>query len=209
MQRCSDVLEEDDLLLCKSSYRDLNDGDTAVAKEGKSYDEVKERNPAVDQEECDEEAEASGACISHQHFRRVEVVKKICNDRRDKDDQKNDRVPVGQGKCHESHKECCKYREDREGAGKSVDAVCGVCGVDGYDEEDHSEKVEDYRIKVEICACDGDIDSCAEEMDADEGTDEGYDEIEASLKIFVPCVRGSVIEPARDHGCKSCDKAQA
>ena len=59
MQRCSDVLEEDDLLLCKSSDCDLNNGDTAVAKEGKSYDEVKERNPAVDQEECNEEAEAS------------------------------------------------------------------------------------------------------------------------------------------------------
>ena len=56
MKRSCDVLEEDDLLLGKSSYRDLNNGDTAVAKERKSYDEVEERNPAVDQEECDEEA---------------------------------------------------------------------------------------------------------------------------------------------------------
>lgn len=59
MKRRCDVLEKDDLLLCKPSDRDLNDGDAAVAEEGKSYDKVEERNPAVDQEECDEEAEAS------------------------------------------------------------------------------------------------------------------------------------------------------
>ena len=59
MKRGRNVLEKNDLLLGKSSNRDLNDGDTAVTKERKSYDEVKERNPAVDQEECDEETEAS------------------------------------------------------------------------------------------------------------------------------------------------------
>ena len=97
MKRSCDVLEEDDLLLCKSSDSDLNDRDSAVTKERKSYDEVEERNSAVDQEECDEETEASGAGIAHQHFRGVEVVKKICHDRRNKDDQKYDRIPVGQG----------------------------------------------------------------------------------------------------------------
>ena len=57
VKRSSNVLEENDLLLCQSSDSDLNDGDTAVAEEGKSYDEVEERDPAVDQEECDKESE--------------------------------------------------------------------------------------------------------------------------------------------------------
>lgn len=59
VKRRRDVLEEDDLLLGKSSDCDLNDGDAAVTEEGKSYNEVEERYSAVDQEECDEEAEAS------------------------------------------------------------------------------------------------------------------------------------------------------
>ena len=59
VKRCRDVLEENDLLLCKSSDSDLNDGDAAVTKERKSYDEVEERYSAVDEEECDEEAETS------------------------------------------------------------------------------------------------------------------------------------------------------
>ena len=59
VKRCRDVLEEDDLLLCKSSDSDLNDGDAAVTKARKSYDEVEERYSAVDEEECDEEAETS------------------------------------------------------------------------------------------------------------------------------------------------------
>jgi len=50
------VLEENDLLLCKSSDSDLNDGDSSVAEEWKSYDEVEERDPAIDQEECDKES---------------------------------------------------------------------------------------------------------------------------------------------------------
>ena len=116
MKRRCDVLEEDDLLLGKSSDSDLNDGDTAVTKEGKSYDEVEERDSAVDQEECDKEAEAAGACVAHEHFRGIEVIKKICHDRRNEDDQEYDRIPVGQGKCHESHEECREHRKDREGA---------------------------------------------------------------------------------------------
>ena len=56
VKRSCDVLEEDDLLLCKSSDSDLNDRYAAVAKERKSYDEVEERYSAVDQEECDKEA---------------------------------------------------------------------------------------------------------------------------------------------------------
>ena len=59
VKRCRNVLEEDDLLLCKSSDSDLNDGDAAVTKERKSYNEIEERHSAVDQEESDEEAETS------------------------------------------------------------------------------------------------------------------------------------------------------
>lgn len=57
MKRSRNALEENDLLLCKSSDSDLNDGDTAVAEEGKAYDEVEERDPAIDQEESDKESE--------------------------------------------------------------------------------------------------------------------------------------------------------
>ena len=56
MQRCCDVLEKNDLLLCKSSDCDLYDRDTAVTKERETYDEVKQRDFAVDKEECDTEA---------------------------------------------------------------------------------------------------------------------------------------------------------
>ena len=59
VKRCRNVLEEDDLLLCKSSDSDLNDGDAAVTEEWKSYNEIEERHSAVDEEECDEEAETS------------------------------------------------------------------------------------------------------------------------------------------------------
>lgn len=114
MKRCRDVLEENDLLLGKSSDSDLNDRDTAVTKEGESNDEVEERDSAVDQKESDEEAEATGAGVAHEHFRGVEVIKKISHDRRNEDDKENYRIPVGQGKCHESHEECSKYRKDRE-----------------------------------------------------------------------------------------------
>ena len=48
-------------------------------------------------------------------------------------------------------------------------------------------------MKVEISACDSDIDSCAEEMDADECADEGYCEVKGTLKIFVPGILGSVV----------------
>ena len=37
----------------------LNDGDAAVTEEWKSYNEIEERHSAVDEEECDEEAETS------------------------------------------------------------------------------------------------------------------------------------------------------
>ena len=56
VKRRRDVLEEDDLLLGKSSNSDLNDGDAAVTEERKSYDEVEERDPAIDQEECYKES---------------------------------------------------------------------------------------------------------------------------------------------------------
>ena len=51
VKRSRNVLEENYLLLCKSSDRDLNDGDASVTEERKAYDEVKERDSAVDQEE--------------------------------------------------------------------------------------------------------------------------------------------------------------
>lgn len=209
MKRCRDVLEEDDLLLGKSSDSDLNDRDAAVTKEGESNDEVEERDSAVDQEECDEEAEAAGAGVAHEHFRGVEVIKKICHDGRNKDDKENYRIPVGQGKCHESHEECSKYRKDRERSRQAVYAVCGICGIDRYDEENYREDIENDRIQVEICACDGDIDSCAEEMDADECSDEGNDEVKGAFEIFIPGIYGSVIEPACDHCGEGCDKAHS
>ena len=57
VKRSCNVLEENDLLLGKSSDSYLNDGDTAVAEEGKSYNEVEERDPAIDQEERYKESE--------------------------------------------------------------------------------------------------------------------------------------------------------
>ena len=207
MKRRRDVLEEDDLLLGKSSDCDLNDRDAAVTEERKSYNEVEERYSAVDQEECDEEAEAAGAGVAHEHFRGIEVIKKISYDRRNEDDQQYDRIPVGQGKCHESHEECREYREDRERSREAVDAVRGICGIDRYDEEDHRKNIENDRIQVEISACDSDIDSCAEEMDADECSYEGYDEVKGAFEIFIPGIFGSVVEPACDHCGEGCDKS--
>ena len=52
----------------------------------------------------------------------------------------------------------------------------------------HREDIENNGVKVKICACYCDIDSCSEEMNADESSDEGYDEIERALDIFVPGV---------------------
>ena len=54
MKGSGDVLEKDDLLLCKSSDRDLKDGDASVTEKGKTYYEIQERNPAVDGKESDE-----------------------------------------------------------------------------------------------------------------------------------------------------------
>lgn len=56
VQRCCDVLEKNDLLLCKSSDCDFYDRDSAVTKERETYDEVKQRDFAVDKEEGDKEA---------------------------------------------------------------------------------------------------------------------------------------------------------
>ena len=59
VKRSRNVLEENYLFLCKSSDRDLNDGDASVTEEGQSDYEIQERNPAVDGKESDEESERS------------------------------------------------------------------------------------------------------------------------------------------------------
>ena len=59
MKGSGDILEKDDLLLGKSSDRDLKDGDASVTEEGQSDYEIQERNPAVDGKESDEESERS------------------------------------------------------------------------------------------------------------------------------------------------------
>ena len=51
-----DVLEGNDLLLCESSDRDLEDRDASVADERKAYDEICERDLEIDRVEGDEEA---------------------------------------------------------------------------------------------------------------------------------------------------------
>ena len=60
VQRSGDVLERNDLLFGKSSYRDLEDGDSAVTEEGETDDEIKERYMAVDRKESNNPCEKRG-----------------------------------------------------------------------------------------------------------------------------------------------------
>ena len=59
VQRSGDVLERNDLLFGKSSYRDLEDGDSAVTEEGKTDYEICEGNLEIDSVISDEESERS------------------------------------------------------------------------------------------------------------------------------------------------------
>lgn len=56
MYRSNKLGQNDDLLLCKSSYGDLKDGKSAVDKEGKTDDEVRERQLKIHEIESDEES---------------------------------------------------------------------------------------------------------------------------------------------------------
>ena len=59
VKRSRDVLERDYLFLGKSSYCDLEDGDTAVTDERKTDDEISKWNLEVDRVEGNEESQSA------------------------------------------------------------------------------------------------------------------------------------------------------
>ena len=59
VNRSNDIRKDDDLLMCKSSDRDLKDRQTAVDEEGQAYDKICERKLKIHKVECDKKADRS------------------------------------------------------------------------------------------------------------------------------------------------------